>query len=98
MHLSQIADAKLVASEVITTSMIGHKPLLAAWQRAIDLVWDSNYPAAILAEFGSNAVALFTVSTATYMFLESIDPGCCADRICKVRPCTPHADGTVTID
>lgn len=98
MNLSQIADAKLVASEVITTSMSGHRPLLAAWQKAIDLVWDSHYPASILAEFGGNAVALFTVSTETYTYLESMEPGCCADRICKVRPCTPHADGTVTLN
>ena len=96
--LAEIAQAKQIAADVMHDSVSAHAPLLVAWRTNIDRVWDSSAPAMVLAEFGEKAVEIFTKSNATVAFLEALQPGCTSDRSAKVRPCTPHADGTVTLD
>lgn len=96
--LAEIAQAKQIAADVMYASVTAHAPLLVAWRNNIDRVWDSPDPTLVLAEFGTNAVEIFAKSNATVAFLEALEPGCTTDRLAKVQPCTPHADGTVTLD
>lgn len=96
--LAEIALAKQIAADVMHDSVTAHAPLLVSWRTNIDRVWDAPAPALVLAEFGTHAVEIFTKSNATVAFLEALQPGCTADRLAKVQPCTPHGDGTVTLD
>jgi len=98
--IAQTALAKQIAAEVMYDATVGHAPLLVKWRANIDRVWD-NDPATIalvLTEFGTNAAEIFASSNLAVAFLESREAGCTADRLAKVRPCTVHQDGTVTLD
>jgi hypothetical protein len=94
----QQAEAKDTVAKILKQVASSHQDLLAAWGRSIDLVWNNPNPSLILAEMGNKALDVFTISTATAMFLESVVPGCTAYHMSKVQACTPHQDGTVTLD
>lgn len=96
--LNSQAQTKAVVTTVFKSVDNSYNALLASWQNNIDMVWDAPSPAAVLAEMGINAVTLFTISNATASLLEVITPGCTSDRLAKVLPCTPHNDGTITIN
>lgn len=93
----EITQAKQIAADVMRDARTAYAPLLVAWRNNIDRVWDSPRPDLVLAEFGNLGVEIFTKSNATVAYLEMLEPGCTADRMTKVQPCTMHEDGTVSI-
>lgn len=68
------------------------------WRVQFLMLWDNDNPAEILEALGTNAVELFTLSAQMVVFLETLKPGCTADLLTKMLPCTLHEDGTVTIN
>ena len=96
--ISTNARAKEVAASILNSTKNGHNSLLYTWRTCITQVWDDQDPAAIIAELGTDAAEIFAISTRTYLFLESNEPGCTLSYLAKVQPYTVHPNGTVTID
>jgi hypothetical protein len=72
--------------------------VLSLWGGGVQLLWNSENPQAILDDLGLDAKELFELSSKTAIFLESLQPGCTADKVALIRAHTVHEDGTVTVD
>ncbi len=100
MNLSDLQTAsstKNIVSTVYQTTANSFTALLATWQSSVDLIWDSGKPAEVLADMGTNAALMLNISQLTSTFLETVSPGCCADRLAKIQNCIANPDGTVTL-
>ena len=71
---------------------------LTLWQSGMDLLWDDEDIEGVLEAMGTRAVEVFSVSAIVVNYLESLLPGCTADRIAKMLPFTINVDGTITLN
>ncbi len=86
-----------IANDIIRNTGSLFQQVLRAWENSVSQVWN-NDTAAVLAEFGTDAVEIFRISAETAKFLEALKPGSTTAGRALMRPFTAHPDGTITLD
>lgn len=71
--------------------------LLKSWENGVAAIWDDPNPSDILAALGTHGVELFQLSSKTAEFLESLQPGCTAGSMAKVKDITANPDGSIQL-
>jgi len=100
-----ITPAQRRARQILRSTSQTAQQLISGWERGFDALWQSEDPAAVLAELGTDAEEVFTLSGAVVQLLMTILPGRDDEALTRItskiqaKPTTTtHDDGTVTID
>lgn len=86
------------ASRLKRTAYDLYVTVFQGWARGMRDIWEAQDPQAVIDALGTDAVELFALSAKTVAFLESLNPGCTAEFLAKMKPFTENADGTISIN
>lgn len=109
-HTDPVSPAQRSATQIKRQAARLAEQIVTQWERGFDQLWNNPQatPAEVLAELGTDAEAIFSLSAQTVTFmvgmLQSDDSDWAAETLARIQAkladkpeTTTHADGSVTI-